>query len=327
MSLDDAAENALVGALLLRPGQLDDVRAWLQTEDICGTAPQQAYAAMVELRKRDEDVSPQSVDTEVRVTVALGTQAADAAYLVTAIQSTPCDTRATTYGRMVLELSIRRHVAEDAIRLRQAGESARTSDQLNRLFATVDGMRRGVELLHRRESAAAGALSVAPAIGGELDQLTFFPRSEYLPAEKDLIYSVVEQPSSLSLISAWLRTGDFSDDECGALFGELTALHDARNPIDRLTLAWRAAKVGIQGPVTESLVTAVVEAPRSSLEPVAAARRVLEQSVQSAVLATSEELERVSHDPGVNATSLAYARLNNLWPQQRRLVRATLTCP
>ena len=187
-------------------------------------------------------------------------------------------------------------------------------------------MRRGVELLHRRESEAAGILSVAPAIAGELDQLTFFPRSEYLPAEKDLIYSVVEQPSSLSLIGAWLRTGDFSDDECGALFGELTALHDARNPIDRLTLAWRAAKVGIQGPVTESLVTAVAEATHS-LEPVVAARRVLEQSVQSAVLATSEELDRVSHDPGVNATSLAYARLNNLWPQQRRLVRASLTCP
>ena len=67
--------------------------------------------------------------------------------------------------------------------------------------------------------------------------------------------------------------------------------------------------------------------PIDHLEPVVAARRVLEQSVQSAVLATSEELDRVSHDPGVNATSLAYARLNNLWPQQRRLVRASLTCP
>ena len=93
MSLDDAAETALVGALLLRPGQVDDVRAWLQTEDIYGTAPQQAYAAMVELRERDEEVSPQSVDTEVREVVALGTQAADAAYLVTAMQATPCDTQ------------------------------------------------------------------------------------------------------------------------------------------------------------------------------------------------------------------------------------------
>ena len=150
------------------------------------------------------------------------------------MQATPCDTRAVVYGRMVLELSIRRHVAEDAVRLRQEGEAAETSDQLNRVFATVDTMRRGVELLHRRESEAAGVLSVAPAIAGELDRLDLLPRSEYLPAEKDLIYSVVEQPSSLSRISAWLRTGDFSDDECGALFGELTALHDAQQP-DRPT--------------------------------------------------------------------------------------------
>ena len=70
--------------------------------------------------------------------------------------------------------------------------------------------------------------------------------------------------------------------------------------------------------MTESLVTAAAETT-AGLDPVTASRRVLEQSVQSAVIATSEELDRVSHDPGVNATSLAYARLNNLWPQQRRL--------
>ena len=130
---------------------------------------------MVELRERDEEVSPQAVDAEVRGTVALGTQAADAAYLVTAMQETPCDTRAAVYGRMVLELSIRRHVAEDAVRLRQEGEAAETTDQLNRVFAEVDGMRRGVELLHRRESEAAGVLSVAPVIAGELDQLDLLP--------------------------------------------------------------------------------------------------------------------------------------------------------
>jgi hypothetical protein len=65
---------------------------------------------MVELREHDEEVSPQAVDAEVRGTVALDTQAADVAYLVTAMQSTPCDTRATVYGRMVLELSIRRRL-------------------------------------------------------------------------------------------------------------------------------------------------------------------------------------------------------------------------
>ena len=132
----------------------------------------------------------------------------------------------------------------------------------------VDGMRRGVELLHRRESAAAGVLSVAPAIAGELDQLTFFPRSEYLRRREgpDLLRGrAALKPRAW--ISAWLRTGDFGDEECGALFGELIALHDARNPIDRLTLAWRAAKVGIQGPLTESLVTAVAEAT-ARLEPV-----------------------------------------------------------
>ena len=180
MSLDDAAETALVGALLLRPGQVDDVRAWLQTEDIYGTAPQQAYAAMVELRERDEEVSPQAVDTEVREASRWAPRLPTRRTWSPRCRRHLATRRAAVYGRMVLELSIRRHVAEDAVRLRQQGEAAETTDQLNRVFATVDRMRRGVELLHRRESEAAGILSVAPAIAGELDQLTFFPRSEYL---------------------------------------------------------------------------------------------------------------------------------------------------
>ena len=65
--------------------------------------------------------------------------------------------------------------------------------------------------------------------------------------------------------------------------------------------------------------------PPSAGEPELLARRVLEQSVQSAVIATSDELERVASDPGANATSAAYARLNALWPQQRRLIKARVT--
>ena len=57
-------------------------------------------------------------------------------------------------------------------------------------------------------------------------------------------------------------------------------------------------------------------------EPVRTANRVLEQSVQSAVIATSESVQAAAVDPRLNPTSVAYARLNALWPQQRRLVKA-----
>jgi hypothetical protein len=99
------------------------------------------------------------------------------------------------------------------------------------------------------------------------------------------------------------------------------ALHDAGNPIDRLTLAWRAAKVGIDGPLCRQLV--IGETKESMVwDAILTAHRVLEQSVQSTVIATSEAVEAAAGDPRVNATSVAYARLYDLWPHQRRLVKA-----
>ncbi len=47
------------------------------------------------------------------------------------------------------------------------------------------------------------------------------------------------------------QSNDFGDLECATLFAELTALRAAHNPIDRVTVAWRAAKVGIAGSVCD----------------------------------------------------------------------------
>lgn len=321
MNLARAVERATVGALLLEPAGLQEVRDWLEPRDFDGIAESQAFSALVELGSRAEAVTPEGVEGEVRLTVAPGTQQADAAHLVTLMQETPEAARVTTYARMVLELSIRRQVATEAIGLRQHAESATSTTDLNMVFAHVDGIRRGIESLHRRETTAAQSHGVSPTIpDGALPQLVRFPRSEHGVVEREAIIALVDQPAALERVTRWLRAGDFGDEEAASLFSELVALHDAHNPIDRITLAWRAARVGIDGPICDSLV----QGPGSAVtgEPDLAARRVLEQSVQQAVVATSEELERMADDPAVNATSVAYARLNALWPQQRRLVKA-----
>jgi hypothetical protein len=224
---------------------------------------------------------------------------------------------------MVLEMSIRRRVATDAVGLRQRAEKAGTTNELQLVFAHVDSLRRSVENLHRRETTAARSHSVAPNLAEALVGLTRFPRYEHSIVERDAIFALVDQPSAIEGVVKWLRSADFGDDEAGSLFAELVALHDAHNPIDRITLAWRAAKVGVEGPITDALVARPV-APTTG-QPELIGRRVLEQSVQSAVVATSEELERAADDPSLNTTSVAYARLNALWPQQRRLVKARVS--
>lgn len=324
MSLEEAAERAVVGSLLLEPPRHDEIREWLGVAAFYGTAEVQAYGAISALRERGAEVSPQSVDAEVREHVVRGTQLADGPWLVGVMQATPDPSRAVIYAKMVLQQEIRRRIRQDAVTLRQEGEAAVNLDLLNRAFATVDTMRRGLETLHRRESTAMELHSVTPANTGGLTQLMRFPRHEHLAAERSLVHALVVQPHAIEQLTRWLRTSDFSDAECGSLYGELTALHDANNPIDRITLAWRAARVGIEGPMCEWL-TALSPEVQVAGDPISIGVHVLEQSVQSALLATSDELERVADDPSLNATSVAYARLNSLWPQQRRLIKARLS--
>jgi replicative DNA helicase len=323
MSLDRVVERALVGALLLEPDQIDELRAWLQLDDLAGTAERQAYAAIETLRDQGTAVTPQGVDATVRETVPPGTQLADGPYLVTVMQETPSEDRAVVYGRMVLELSIRRRVADEATSLHQHAETASSAHDLNIVFGHVDQFRRGVEALHQRETLAAGAHSVTPQHQADLPALIRFPRHEHVLEEQRAILSLTEHPTCLTHVATWLRPNDFGDQECAALYGELLALHHAQNPIDRLTLAWRAAKVDIDGPLCRRLISG--ETNEASMgEPVQSAHRVLEQSVQCAIIATSESLEAAAVDPRLNPTSVAYARLNALWPQQRRLVVARL---
>jgi len=232
------------------------------------------------------------------------------------------------YGRMVLEMSIRRRVVDQGARLRQRTEKAVSSHDLNLVFAQVDSVRRDVERLHQREAKAARAHSPTPLLAPNLDALQRRPAREELPAERTAIHALVDQPSALDAVTRWLAPTDFSDVECSGLYAEMTALHKAKSPVDRVTLAWRAMHVGLAGPVCDYLVSP--RAPTSAAvppDPVRAARTVLQQSVRASVLSTADELEGMSRDVTGNVTAEAYARLNSLWPQQRRLIKAGLSNP
>jgi replicative DNA helicase len=323
MTIERSVERAVVGAVLLAPPRLDDVREWLELDDFEGTAERQAYQAFIELRAQQVDITPEAVEGQVRDSVTVGTQLADAPYLVSVMQETPSPKHAALYGRMVLEMSIRRRVAEGAARLRQRAEEATTSAELNLVFADVDGIRRAVEALHLRESRAADSHSVSPATADNLLHLIRFPRHEELAAEQAVILTLVERPAQIEVVAKWLKPNDFGDEESGALFKQMIALRAEPTPVDRLTVAWRAAKVGMDGPLSDALAEGRNVA--ITADPVECGRRVLEESVRAAVIATSEELETSAADAGSDPTSVAYTRLNDLWPQQRRLVKARVT--
>jgi hypothetical protein len=201
-----------------------------------------------------------------------------------------------------------------------------TSHDLNLVFAQVDSARRDVERLHQREAHATRSHSPTPLLAPGLNALPRRGSREDLPAERTAIHALVDQPAALDVVTRWLSPTDFSDAETSGLYREMTALHEKKSPIDRVTLAWRAMHVGLTGPVCDSLVS-----PRDPAtitpDPLRASREVLHQSVRASVLSTAEVLQGMTHDVRGDVTAEAYARLNDLWPQQRRLIRAGLSNP
>lgn len=318
-----AAERAVLGALLVEPERFGDVRDWLQESDFDGTAERQTYEAVRALAERDIPLSAEAVDQELRSTPGRASVLADGAFLVECMEACPAPKRAAVYGRMVLEMSIRRRIAAQGTRLRQKAGTALTGDSLTRVFVTVDSARRDVERLHQRESLAAGVKSPTPL---RTDDQPPSPRRvspEDVKVERAAVLALVQRPSALDTVRAWLAVGDFSDVECASLYRELGSMHSAEKPIDAVTVAWRAEQTGIAGPTCDALVRPPDQVLLAT-GPVEPSRRVLEQSVRRTVLAAAQSLEALAKPAPENATATAYRRLNDLWPQQKRLIRAQL---
>jgi replicative DNA helicase len=316
----------VIGAILLQPERLHDVREWLTASDFEGTAERKALDAIEAVADRGDPTTPERVDEELR-REGHGPSLVEGPFLFDCMEACPSPERAAVYGRMVLELSIRRRIAEQGIRLRQDVRATVTTESLNRVFVTVDSARRDVERLHLRESRAAGVKSPTPLRAGAA-QKTGRPSTHDsdVAVERTAVMQLVHRPSAIDEVSPWLRPDDFADHSSAALYRQLAQMRDAGEPIDSLTVAWRAMSIGLPTDTCQ----AVLQQPRPEVlagDPVRTARRVLEQSVRSAILSTADVLERLGDPAPEPATSLAYDRLNQLWSQQKRLVQARFGAP
>jgi replicative DNA helicase len=321
MSLERVAEQAVIGALLLQPSRYASVSEWLQADDLDGTNERIAYSAIVELHASDEDVTPERVNRLVLEHQPRPLPPADGTFLVDCMQACPADDRVAIYGRMVLELSIRRRIADHAAGLRQRAEQAQTADDLNRVFFAVDTVRRDIEQLHQREARAQGALAPTPVTPAQLDPIPRDRRHRDSKDERAAILALVDQPGAIDKVSTWLRPDDFTDWDCRLIYTQIQAMHREHKPIDPITVAWHASQVGLGGSAASALATTRQVGTAGQAE--AAARRVLQRSVQANLIATAQHLGRtVADSPAVNAVGEAHARLNHLWPDQRRLIRS-----
>ncbi|MBB5939965.1 DnaB-like helicase N-terminal domain-containing protein [Streptomyces zagrosensis] len=243
------AEQAVIGSVLLDPGQLSNLD-WLAPDHFYRPAHQALFAALRKLRDDGhpalaEETVPLSWVTDAVAEASTHVRGLTATYAHTLIVACPRPAHAPVYGRMVLEGAIQRSITEHAIRLHQA--------------ARADAVQGDVEGALHYADVLAGVLSdLAQRWGTEPRPVTPATPSAAVPAlpplvradrvaedERFLLAVLAEQPKAMDEVVGWLRPGDFADPAHGQLYRCLGALHHRGEPIDRVTLLWETQRRGL----------------------------------------------------------------------------------
>jgi replicative DNA helicase len=245
-----SAEQAVLGSVLLDPGQLEHLD-WLAPDHFYRPIHQALFAA---LRKLRTDSHPAAA-TKEPVPLSWVTDAVDeashhvrgltAGYAHTLISACPRPEHAPVYGRMVLEGAIHRTVTEHAIRLHQAARADALQGQVEGALHHADVLAGVLGDLARRWGSEARP--VAPATPPPIAPVTSppGPADQVAEDEQFLLAVLVERPRAMDEVVGWLRPGDFADPAHGQIYRCLGALHHRGEPIDRITVLWEAQRRGL----------------------------------------------------------------------------------
>ncbi|HWB36058.1 MAG TPA: DnaB-like helicase N-terminal domain-containing protein, partial [Rugosimonospora sp.] len=112
----DLAEQATLGALLIDPAPLGQIRRWLRPGDFAGQWHEWVYTTLLERHVAGEPIDPVAVGAAM--VERFGTRLADQPRLHTLLAATPHAAHAAAYARIVLDGGLRREVAGSGVLLR-----------------------------------------------------------------------------------------------------------------------------------------------------------------------------------------------------------------
>ncbi|WP_324607634.1 DnaB-like helicase N-terminal domain-containing protein [Streptomyces sp. NRRL WC-3742] len=255
-------EQAVLGAVLLDPRQLGGLD-WLEPRDFYRPGHQALFAALRKLRAEDhpalstEGAVPVAWLTDTLAEAGQQVRGLTASYLHTLVAACPRPAHAPLYGRMVLEGSIHRTVAEHANRLlavarEDAGqhEVHGTAAQADVLAGVLDGLAKRWGTRPRASAPRTPPLLVA-------GQPTAAAQAE---DEQFLLSLLVHQNGAIGEVFDWLRPQDFAVPGHGHLYRCLGALHHRGEPIDPVTTLWEVQRRGLltEGTLTEEQLEPVL---------------------------------------------------------------------
>ncbi|MFD1660202.1 DnaB-like helicase N-terminal domain-containing protein [Streptomyces caeni] len=268
------AEQAVLGAVLLDPGQLARLSEWLRPGHFYRPHHAALYAALLQLhsdghpgavpqptapaaegRTAGWPTTPTAsnderlawMDAAIAEVNSTGVRGLTAVYLHTLIAACPRPAHAPVYGRMVLEGAIHRTVAEHATRLHQMAraDTVRGSAEDTLHYAQV--LTDVLGDLARRWGTDARPMAPASPLPQPAAANPPPVSQEQLPDEEYLLGVLTAHPDALGELVGWLRPEDFADPGHGRIYRCLGALHHRGEPVDEVTVLWEAQRRGALG--------------------------------------------------------------------------------
>jgi hypothetical protein len=315
------AEQATLGALLLAPDAVVAVSGWLRAEDFADPWHRTLYATIRELaaahRRPAPDVVAQAmIDRH-------GYRAADAPRILDLLATVPTRPRPAEYAAVVLEASLRRHVACHGVLL-QAAALAAALDRNPRVVDTVTAQIDAVAATAQTRWAIATRATTAttipapaanpmpvgllPSLVGADRLLSRHPLPDptaVADREADLTACLVTRPDHLDATTGWLRPDALTSDTWRPVYAALVDLHDTGAPIDPVTVSWRIARTAPAngpGPDPRDLAARVEHA--TILDPAHAATAVAADQLRLAAHRTAAALRTDAANLGLDLRDL-----------------------
>lgn len=312
------AEQALLGALLLEPGQLTTVPDLLP-EHFANPSHTALFTAIRTLTPPDPEVhrARPAWPTAVLATATTSAPGLDTTYLHTLINACPRAEHAAAYGQMILAGHLRRALREHAIRLEQFSGDRTLPDPAATVAEQADTLTRFLDRSEphwpRRPGLVPRAVPATTPLPGE-------EAEEDLAEERLFLATATARPDDLTHVS-WLRPGDFTIPVHQGLHRHLTAMARRGDPIDPLTVVWEAQQHAVLAGTDPAHVLDFLRQPVGSVEHWA--EHIYTRALLATARTAGREITALTRDPAhgphhlIPATRRALAELTRIRARRR----------
>jgi hypothetical protein len=270
------AERAALGALLMNPEPLTEIRRWLRPGDFVDPWHGEVFTTLLERHTAGQPIDPVAVGDAM--TERVGARRANLPRLAWMISASP-HTHTNLHARLVLDGGLRREIGGLGVLLRAAALQSATDHTAGPLMAACTLVEAGIDTAVVRWASATGSpqetVDVPVALRAASRDVLYarLGAARYLEAhpardldaerqrQVDLVGTLIAQPQHIPQVAQWLPASRIADPGWREVYRTVCGLATAAEPVDLVTVAWAVHRSERRGPALPSLddLTVTVE--------------------------------------------------------------------